>query len=711
MNALKLFLLFAFLLFYSAGGFAQTLDNIDSNKVFTDTVITISDSVKFLSDSIKISSDSVAVISDTLNTDTPQKDSTKIIYKEIIPIYNIPFNSHSFFIKQNEIENYGYRYSANLFEFFPLSFLRDLGISGMPNELLIYGTGANDISFISNGFTANNRMFNSLDLNEIQSEQIDSIEIIPSYKSFIYGTSMNSVAVNFINLERFGTSQSKAPFTRIRYYQAPSEEAMIDFIYNAFVSNKLTLFFDITNRSADTRFTSLRNFPGADFNASNSWKATARINYFLSNKFNIGIDYKHIKLYSSLYGGIYIDSVQNITENINELLYNNAEAPLNYVNRYQKVKSHFSQITFTNKFIENNTNKISAYFKFDQTEFRLNENSQVPGLQRIFNNNKYNLYGVDVNNHYENRIINFNTFANFEKTDFDLDFIGRNKYLNSFKLSGTAGFNLFNNLFYPSLFAGYQNYDGKYFTGSGADVNLRILNSFVYHIGYSDFQKPYSLIEKEFYKENDHSSKEVFSFETGIKFSGESTLANLIYFYRNIENELVPLINQDSISAFQKVENQIHGVGLKFNQKLWKIILNLNPAFYYSAFDSKRNFRIPEFTFNGSIFYNDILFDDNLNLHTGFLLKSFGKLDFTGYDFERYTSGINSYFESNDFFSNSFKTNSTLIVDFSIIGTIRRQATLYFTIENIFDKKYFIIPFYPMFERGMRLGFSWEFLN
>ncbi|MBK6913937.1 MAG: hypothetical protein IPH11_09815 [Ignavibacteriales bacterium] len=42
---------------------------------------------------------------------------------------------------------------------------------------------------------------------------------------------------------------------------------------------------------------------------------------------------------------------------------------------------------------------------------------------------------------------------------------------------------------------------------------------------------------------------------------------------------------------------------------------------------------------------------------------------------------------------------------------MQKVATVYFTWENLFDNDYFITPYYPMPNRNIRFGLSWELFN
>ena len=49
--------------------------------------------------------------------------------------------------------------------------------------------------------------------------------------------------------------------------------------------------------------------------------------------------------------------------------------------------------------------------------------------------------------------------------------------------------------------------------------------------------------------------------------------------------------------------------------------------------------------------------------------------------------------------------------DLHISGIIQEVATIYLTWENLTNEQYFIVPYYPMPEKNIRFGISWELFN
>ncbi|MEO8233477.1 MAG: TonB-dependent receptor, partial [Ignavibacteriota bacterium] len=264
-----------------------------------------SQEIKIYSDTLAFKTDSLFV-NDSLST-ILQRDS-------IAPIYANVLTEKSFIIKNSELLKLEYQYSGDYLRSFPLTFIKDLGFTGQPNETFIYGVGNNSISFLLDGVSYNDRFSNSLNLNLIQSEDVDSIEIIPLPRGFLYGAYNNPVSVNFITKD-FIQGQ---PYTRIRFYQGADRDMMFDGSFNAMVLNKLIASFDVTNRI----------FDGSYVNSGYSiWQGKIKLKYLLSNNINIIASYNYTDYNAGYSGGVDVDSIVARGGDINKTLYSPTEKP------------------------------------------------------------------------------------------------------------------------------------------------------------------------------------------------------------------------------------------------------------------------------------------------------------------------------------------------------------------------------------------------
>lgn len=670
-------------------------------------------------DSINIQvKDSVQVRDTLIQRADSLKDSLQVKKREpILPIYKlslVPSSEYQSIITNNDILHDIYRNTGNLLSDYSLGFERNLGITGQPNEVLIYGAGFNQVSYLRNGTLINNRLTNSFDLNNIQSEIIDSIEIVPSTRGFLYGNFNNNASVNFIAKYRFVPDSTRSPYSRVKFYQAPNEEAMIDFIYNSNFSRRLNVTLSLTNTTSNLRFIQTNN---GNIDAFGSWLGTARFRYYLSNKYNIIGSYRYKKSNARLFGGINVDSTlaRQETDNLNAIYSDNNQIT-NYIDRYQKITGHEFEIELIGNTLENLKSEYKFYYSFDQTEFRQNE-TRKEKTPFIFDNNKYNLYGGLVRQSFENNFVGLDASAGYEVTDYKADVIKEIDKVNSLFLSGRIYLNLLNKSVVPSLFVKYLDYNKRSLTGFGADVSVNFIPRTQLYAGVSHYKRPLNIIENNYYKTIEYRSipdlKQTTAVEIGSKFNNNSLSTNLSLFYRQTKNDVIPKVDANSLTRFVERDSKIYGAGLKADFDFWKIAIETNSAYYSIKSNDNRYFSLPELTSSSGIYYKDILFNSNLELKTGIRTRFTGWQYSTAYDFERNLTGLREAgfgeWEGIDQFN--YKVPASFTMDFQLIGRIRKSAIIYLMVENILGKDYYIVPFYPMYQRGLTFGISWEFLN
>ncbi|MBT8381918.1 MAG: putative porin, partial [Ignavibacteria bacterium] len=134
----------------------------------------------------------------------------------------------------------------------------------------------------------------------------------------------------------------------------------------------------------------------------------------------------------------------------------------------------------------------------------------------------------------------------------------------------------------------------------------------------------------------------------------------------------------------------VSGFGLNLNYQFLKILVETNTSYY---FNNDNVIGVPEVQFVGGLYLKSKFFGDNLNLKSGFTFY--------------YTGKRNSYSEEREIVVVEPSTK----LDFILIGEIQELAIVYFVWENMFDNQYFITPYYPMPERSIRFGLSWELFN
>ena len=624
-----------------------------------DTLNTIHDTTYITGDSLLISS-----------YDSTFVDTTKSLMGEdvaaqvdtLTPLYQQPFTVNSSFITRREFLKTDYKYTPNLFDLFSLSFLNDRGLAGHPDELFLYGVSNYGTSYFKDGIYDNDRLTGFLDLNSVQSENIDSIEIVPSPRAFLYGPYNSAAAVNFITKDEI----SIIPYSRVKYYEGAYGEAMIDGIYNSVIFKKFVLAVDITNRKKD------RSYRNTDYGI---WHVTAKLKYLLSNSVNLTGSYEHVNSDVGLNGGVNIDSILAFTSDLNTFLYNNS-APVNYLQRRYENEQHNFKLRLFGKLFNTSNSDINVYHKIYQNEiinpivdYNLyrNEISGAAVRQKLL----VSFAELSLNGNYEYSKLKYLKSDSLFFNEYDY------KY-NNYSASGIVSAYFADSLITPSFFykiSGEKELNSGLSAsshGSGLDVFFNLYDNFKLYFGYSIY-------------ETNRTSGNSASTEAGASLNFENLYLKLNLFSRKDFSVASRIPNQPNFNF-----GSINGAGLVLNYSFWNFNVQTQSSIYYN----KENlyYLYPQFQFSGGLYYTDKLFNDNLDLKTGLTFYYYGKKD-------AYT------------LLNLAAVAPSNRIDFMLVGEIQQSATAYFTFENILNSEYYLIPYYPMLERSIRFGVAWEFLN
>lgn len=643
---------------------------------------------------------------------TASKDSSAIKQKVVLhPIKISSLLNKSMEVmnlNKSTIESIDYRTTANYFTNIPFGFVQDLGYLGQPNETIIFGRGYGNISFLNDGVLVNNRFSNSLDLNLIQSESVDSIEVIPVVRGFLFGGTNNPVSVNIISRE----SNFKRPYSRIKFYQAPNSEGMIDAIFSLHPFNRLSAYFEITNQSTDS------SYINTDYSI---WLGNVRLRYLLSENINIIASYKYYNSKTGLNGGVDVDSISitNPSSQIEQIIYDKYRAPVKYSDRHQEITGHNFNLRMLGKFMENSQTDFSIYYQTNLNEFRQNEYGELEGVASIIDDNESKTIGANLKQDFSFPLIKITSITNFERNTFNSPLLEEEAIKSYFSTAAVAEMNFFNKSFSPTLFGKYLNNKNDSYIGLGADFIYEINPSIKLFGGISLFEKPRTIWEERFVLPSlSFGKQKIFSTEFLGSFETSNIKATVGYFNQSTNNALMPAIVKSDLSKkdyavfYTSKDLSLQGINLKFDFKIWKILLSSNTS-YYPSETERHDYSLPDVTSQGGIYYIDTLFNNNLELKTGINYYSIGHRDYSIIDFEKNIS--TNYIYSTTTQSSSLIYASQAVpkvqLDFFLSGRIRKSATVYFVFENLFNEQYYIVPFYPKQERGLRFGLAWEFLD
>jgi hypothetical protein len=669
----------------------SAVSHSNSDSASTNSIHFPKDSIGLISDSMKNKEINGSAIHDSLN---PLTQGRNIVVKDtVIPIFQSPFSNNSFFISNDYLRKNDYRYTPDYLKLSEFNYLAETGNLGFPDQLYLHGLPIYQTNYLNDGIPINDIPFVFYDLNYLQSETVDSIEIIPAPRGFLYGNYNKSESVNFLSKDFI----SKNPYTRIKYYQGAFGEAMLDGIFNSVLYKKLFGFLDITNRKLDQRFTN------SEFS---SWQVTAKLRYLFSNSFNITGSYNYNKIYKGLNGGVNVDTLNLLGFDLNTYLYDEIRAPVVHQVTDMDVTQHSFDIRLLAKPFENSNSDFNLYYKFDGQSI-----NNIDDNVNDFAKTKNKLYGLSLNQKYQEDIYNINLLAGYEHSDINLnsspgpqsssEFYTYN--VNLFSLAGIAGIDVSDKIKasifykYSSMLYEIPNYFRKDWEskGIGLDLNINTWNNLSFYIGYSFL--------KDYYNKNYLSNA-----EASLIFSQNDLYLKLSVFTRNSPSytntnyslSYFPYLLLFNLQPYALITDNPYMMGIDGNliYKFWIMSFENNTSYYSgnytnNSFRSKGVLGVPEIFSKSGIYISDSLFSSNLNLKSGFVFSYYGKI--------KYLTSANSIFEINP----SYK------VDFTLAGRIRKVATIYFTWENLLDEKYYLIPYYPALGRNLRFGIAWDLFN
>lgn len=609
-------------------------------------------------------------------------------------------NNYSNQIKHKDFSTEDYRNLSDIFSYLPFGFVQDLGSFGQPNEQMFYGLGFSNISYNRDGVLLNNRLQNSYNLNKLNTERIDSLEIVPLTRGFLYSPYNNPVSVNLHSRFNYTTRA----VTRLKFYQASYDEGFIDILFHTHITNKLNFGIGASNSATDSRF------ENSDYE---SWKLDAKIAYLVNDKINITANYFFTYDTLALFGGLDTNSLLN--DDFSPVLYGNISGKSL---RYQLTYNHNATVKVLTTLIPNSKSDLTFYYNSTSQEFRQNSDSLSSNFPSITHDNYFNTLGARFQNYYSSDNITVDLIASYETTKAETEFQS-NFTDNIMTFSGQLSYQ-FSPFLLPSLFGKVNNFNDDMLIGYGFDVSGQFNSNLSYYAGISWFDKQITTLERTYstrtdilYPYNGISSlnpSKNNTIEIGINFNSKIISGKLSYFNISSKNSLIPhtagnssdtlLINELYYYTQENIENS--GINLNLDFKLWKFLFSNNLNYYFSS-RTERNYASPDYTLAGKLYYLDQLFNNNLDVKAGINYRFTGGQSPFVYDFEKslqFTSELTDIVSYLD-------VPASFQLDLYLAGTIQKRATIFVTFENLLGTEYYIAPYYFKQPLTLRLGVSW----
>ncbi len=597
---------------------------------------------------------------------------------------------------------------VHLINFETNSFLLDMGFPSNFYELSLLQFDNRSNAFFINTRQLNEPLTNLIDLRDLRFEEYESLEIIFPTRAFLISRYNSPNAFVFNERIRF----SSTPLSRVKYIEAPYDNLFFDGYFNVNLSRRINFEFGITKH----------NTPGRFLNSEKDlWAGKLKFSLYPTNKINLNLIYRYSKSLSRFNEGVNINNpLLQPGESIESIIYDNQRALVINDDAYHKWTLHNFDLSGALWFSDHFQTYLSLYFLQSLREFRDNER-KIDSL-RFSQNHWSKVFGLSLRQNINYLFNQIELNLNYERLNIETPSNIYNKFLDDFySFYFLYQINLHDKLV-PSFYMKTNIVDNgkKIFHSLGSDLTIKANKNFNLVLGLSSFKRLFSYDERLLFSDIISPHSQVLLASGELKYSSEKfKFSTELYFKR--ENR------ESQTSSFYSIEldshindylfNQIQGYGITgdFSFSFWKINsrfkLSFNDNYVYLNGEKYHKIIYPRFQGAIEISFHDNFFKSSLDLLSGIRMKFFSsysgrsfspsKLVFV--DIRKYENSLLNFA--------TITIPSNFTIDIFVSGGIKKSAVVYFSLENILNKKYYLIPYYPVNDIQFRFGISWEFYD
>ncbi len=609
----------------------------------------------------------------------PQNSPSDSLRKKI-PFHTNKIKESVYLSKSSEVFSYDSLYVwsdkrslSEVMDERPGFFINDFGLGGR-NTLTFNGMPGDNTGVYRDGVQMNDMLFGDFDIQGFSINEIERIEEISEVSSFFYGIHSSSKAINIITKDRF----TPLPFTQLRFSQDREGSLFADVYYSQSFSRKTNLQLGITKHSLDGRYVN------SDFNI---WRGRGRLNFFLSPRANVKLNFYINNYDRGLNNGlIYSSSTDSLS---NEDL-----AKVVLPNTKENIESYFYNTELTFRLFKNNKSLTKLNLSGSNFLRKLNNPDSLTGLPSGY---------IHTSSYISSLTQSFN-ITNKKSFDSDL-MVGADFFYNAFNSDHFDGHNTFKKYYYSlrakyeakynsvsaGLFLRNDNIDERNFFNLGFETSVKAISKNSMELGFN------AGVNRIEYSANEFRSKlngikdavifttPVYLIEGGMKFSYRGFFANITAYRNEYETTYKGYFGSNAT--------------LGFINKNIDITSTLN----YSEQDGivPKFFAKSDWAFKGKFFRN------KLDLKTGFNFKYYNILYIVNQDQTSY-----SYSSTSDTFPNE----NQFVCDY-YLGARIGKAYINLTVANIFNSLVYNTYIFPLNDREgflnsiSRFTIVWDFIN
>jgi outer membrane cobalamin receptor len=582
------------------------------------------------------------------------------------------------------------------------SFVRDLGSVGQYSELTLGGLGGRHITYLQDGILLNEPITGIYNPYWLQTEQVERVEIETGIRAFLYGLNSTGGVINALSKHY----KAIRPQTLIRYSESRYEQTFFDGMFSQNLTRSLNLTGGVERYVTDGRF---RN---SDLDM---WGARIRARYDISNRWNVYFSENYTQTKLGLYGGVNYDSTANTTG----LFFDPRQATVVTTDVYEKITRHDLQLGVAAQLFDDSTNftVLTAYYSTHFRELRDENNRQGADTFYIFDDHHSRLQGLKLTQNIDGAGYSLNLGGEVQTRQ-----VLQSPATGYRAKVATSGYGKLEiqplKPFHLAGFARLNNYLNRTALSWGADASLSPFSWIQLYTGYSQssrfptFQELYwrrrniSGPTQELENERHHLFEAGIRSETNSVFSFEAK-----FFRRTIHNHIVTISTGlpepfVGVEFFIQDRSIYEGIDARAQLQFWHVAaeghvnyLTIKHTIARSVTGSRSNTQ-PKWWALGGVYYRNKMLDDNLDLKVGFRGRAFG---------EQLGTELNP--EAIVFVPSSLPSLGIgAVVDGVLIARIG-SAYVHLIWQNLFDNEYVITPFYPMPDRAVRFGITWQLMD
>jgi len=601
------------------------------------------------------------------------------------------------FLTKEDLHWLDYRYLGGVLESVPGTFVREQNSAGQYNQLNIRGADWRSITITMDGRPLNDPASGIFNLFHFTTEYADRIEVITGPRAFIYGLNSTGGAINFVTKNY----NSNRPFSKLNYSETGYNYQYSDGTFSQNISRKVNFTFGFQHQGTDGKFLN---------SAHEAWNARVKFRYNFSRDFNVILSECHTATVTQLNGGV----DYALSGPVNGL--DPFRTTLKNLDSYEKITRNDMDLSFVGTFLGDSVNVsiLTLYYSHSIREYRDEEDPTSSTTNRFFVKSDHvtSWMGARLSQNFDTEFQRFSLGGNVELRQIEgsPNLGNRRNVIGSFWAKEEL---LLTDRLALAAFGRYDQYLKKGYTGIGSDATLEMTDNLSFFGGVS-LSRRMPNYQELFWTDSAVSrvapieAEKHMQFEAGAEMTfPDKSYIRASYFHRTVEDaiQIIPYTTQAAhifpSLAFAKAPKVVtNGFEVKVGMRLWKLYLEGTGTYMIQTSGGFKTQLFPKVWANGGIYYWHTLLNKKLELKVGFR----GRYQSSHFGAE-FNPEVLAYVVNS-----SPALGQAAMGDFFVTAHIG-DAYIHLMWENLTGIQYFSTPFYPVLERAVRVGVSWEFLN